>query len=329
MNESSSQSISARAALPWNGTAWLQWWGSLSTLERWLPLAFIAVYWTSLVAIGGFRPDHLNMGILIFVLSYGGRWARIALRFLLPLMLVGIIYDSMRFYADYIRGPIHVREPYEFDKRFFGIKTAQGLVLTPNEWWQLHTSSVLDFFTGLAYLVFIAVFVLTAGYFHFWLAPRRPEMQGKTPRMMWSFFWVNMLGYSTYYWFAASPPWYVAKYGLGPARLDVAASQAGCVRFDQLLGTHFFSDFYGKAADVHGAIPSLHVAYPLLAFLFALRFRALRAFSLGFYLLMCFSAVYLNHHYILDILWGSSYAVLIYGVVNWWCERKATRPIRA
>ena len=41
---------------------------------------------------------------------------------------------------------------------------------------------------------------------------------------------------------------------------------------------------------------------------------------------MCFSAVYLNHHYILDILWGSSYAVLVTIVMELsseWRDRKA------
>jgi membrane-associated phospholipid phosphatase len=114
-------------------------------------------------------------------------------------------------------------------------------------------------------------------------------------------------------------------YGLGPARLDVPANAAGCMRFDAMLGTHFFSEMYGRAADVHGAIPSLHVAYPLLAVLFAFQFKRMRAFSLGFYLLMCFSAVYLNHHYVLDILWGSTYAVLVATAVSWIRERQGKR----
>ena len=118
---------------------------------------------------------------------------------------------------------------------------------------------------------------------------------------MWAFFFVNILGYSTYYWYAAAPPWYVASYGLGPADLSVQASAAGCLRFDELLGTHFFTGMYGRAADVFGAVPSLHVAYPLQSVYYAFRYGSLRIFSILFYLSMCFSAVYLNHHYIIDI----------------------------
>jgi membrane-associated phospholipid phosphatase len=42
---------------------------------------------------------------------------------------------------------------------------------------------------------------------------------------------------------------------------------------------------------------------------YAFRFGTLRAFSTVFYFFMCFSAVYLNHHYILDVIWGSVYAI--------------------
>jgi membrane-associated phospholipid phosphatase len=93
--------------------------------------------------------------------------------------------------------------------------------------------------------------------------------------------------------------------------MDAKPSQAGCVRFDNILGTHFFSEMYGRSADVFGAIPSLHVAYPFMAIIFAFRLGAGRAFAICFYILMCFSAVYLNHHYVLDIIWGSTYALII------------------
>jgi membrane-associated phospholipid phosphatase len=159
---------------------------------------------------------------------------------------------------------------------------------------------------------FFALFIVIAAYFQFSAAWRLPPAAGRVRYApSWAFFWVNMLGYSTYYWYPAAPPWYVATYGFGPPRMDVAASAAGGVRFDQILGTHFFTAMYGRAADVFGAIPSLHVAYPLLAVYFAHRFGALRTLCWGFYVVMCFSAVYLNHHYVLDVIWGSAYALLV------------------
>ncbi|MEO5969617.1 MAG: phosphatase PAP2 family protein, partial [Bdellovibrionia bacterium] len=300
--------------------AWSRWMRELSFLQKMIPAAAIGLYWLTLLLLNGLRGDHFFWGGMILFLSYVGPMGRTLLRFALPFFLTLIIYDSQRFYSDAIRGRIHISEPYNFDLRFFGISTAQG-VLTPNEWCQLHTHPVLDLIAGFAYLVFFSVFILISAYFVFYLSSRGTEkmtpqvLTQKAARMPWAFFWLNMLGYTTYYWYAAAPPWYVASYGLGPANLAVQASSAGCARFDQLLGTHFFSEMYGRAADVFGAIPSLHIAYPLLGAFFAFRFGSLRIFCFCFYLLMCFSAVYLNHHYILDILWGSTYALLVGWIV--------------
>ena len=303
---------------------------SKTIFKKHWPLLFVALYWPLIYFLGGLRSDHFVTGAVIILLWYTGIWPRRILKFLAPLLLTGILYDSQRFYSDYIRGPIHVTEPYRFDKYFFGIHSA-GNVLTPNEWFQLHTLPFLDIVTGFFYLTFIAIFILISAYFQFWLTKKgtskfKPdEMKSQAPRVMWSFFWVNMLGYTTYYWYAAAPPWYVALYGLGPARMDVGPNSAGCIRFDQALGTHFFSEMYGRSADVFGAIPSLHVAYPFLAMVYAFRFRSLRAFSTFFYMIMCFSAVYLNHHYILDIIWGTAYSIIIMKLVDLWYERRYER----
>ncbi len=298
-------------------------------MKKWWALLLMFTYWgviyfldgkVSNVLISektqGIRTDIIIMGLVPTLLYYGGKRTRPLLQFLLPLFLTLIVYDSQRYYADLIRGPIHVKEPYDFDKYFFGIKTAAG-VLTPNEWWQIHTVGILDFICGIAYIIFVPVYVAVAAYFRFWLPKKgtkicHPESVGyRAPQIMWAFFWVNVIGYSTYYWYAASPPWYTALYGFGPARLDVAANLAGCARFDQFVGMPIFANWYGRSADVHGAIPSLHIAYPLISVYWAFRFGSLRVFTTAYYILMCFSAVYLNHHYVLDILWGSAYAIIV------------------
>jgi membrane-associated phospholipid phosphatase len=308
-------------------TLWPAWWASLSPLRKFGPTLFVLVYWGALFALHGLRSDHFLIGGIILFLSVGGPSANVILRFLFPVLLTGIVYDSMRYYADYFRGTVHVAFPYEFDKRFFGINTPAGR-LTPNEWWQKHTYPALDLIAGFFYLCFIAIYIGISA-FHAFVVPLRtkdPVVRRKAERLgpyvTWAFFFLNVLGYTTYYWFPAAPPWYVARYGLGPARMDTVASAAGAVRFDALLGTHFFTGMYGRATDVFGAIPSLHVAYPLLSVLFAFSIGSLRVVAVGFYLIMCFSAIYLNHHYMLDILWGSTYAILVFLVLRRYAFRK-------
>ncbi|HCM38456.1 MAG: hypothetical protein A2070_14320 [Bdellovibrionales bacterium GWC1_52_8] len=307
---------------------WTKWWAERTQTQRFAPLVFVLVYWSLLLLLNGFRSDHISGGLVILVGSYGGRGLNHIYKFLLPILATAIVYDSQRFYGDYIRGPVHVEEPYFFDLRWFGIETATGR-LTPNEWFQLHTNPILDLITGFFYISFVPIFAAIGAYFYFWASrtgtPKlsADRIQELAPRYMWSFFWVNLIGYTTYYWYAAAPPWYVALHGFGPAKMDTLANAAGCVRFDELLGTKFFTEWYGRSADVFGAIPSLHVAYPLQAVYFAFKFGRFRAFSIFFYVTMCFAAVYLNHHYILDVLLGSLYAVVITCALERYLDRVA------
>ncbi len=306
---------------------WLQWWKSRGLASKTLPILLLALYWTTLLYLNGLHGDLIVMSLIPTILYYLGPKFHSVLSFLLPLFLTSIIYDSQRYYSDFLRGPIHVEQPYHFDKRFFGIATPEG-VLTPNEWWQLHTSPILDFFCGVSYIIFIPFFVLTSAYFCFWASRKgtrkvsASEIRYRAPQMMWAFLWVNLIGYSTYYWYAAAPPWYVALYGLGPAQLGVPANLAGCARFDALVGLPIFKNWYGRSADVFGAIPSLHVSYPFIGAYFAWRFGALRLVTTAFYLLICFSAIYLDHHYVLDVLLGSGYALAVAMTCDWFWGRE-------
>lgn len=313
-------------------TRWPAWWDSLSPLRKYGLAGFFVVYWSVLALLGDLHNDHILIGAFVAILSVAGPAATKLLRFLFPFMLTGIVYDSMRYYSDYIRGEVHVAFPYDFDKRFFGIETAEGR-LTPNEWWQKHTTPLLDFITGFFYLAFITIYAAISAYHALvlpWISKdpvQRMRANRIGPYVTWAFFWLNIIGYSTYYWFPAAPPWYVAEHGMGPAQMNTLASPAGAIRFDQLLGTHFFTGMYGRSADVFGAIPSLHVAYPLLSVLFAFQLGSLRVVSIVFYVVMCFSAVYLNHHYIIDILWGSVYAVLVFLTIQFFSNRKPTEVL--
>jgi len=261
--------------------------------------ALCAAYLGLVTVLGGPGPEHfVAVGILLILALWSDGSRKLALVGM-PFLLYGLVYDSMRWYEDYIRSPvIHLREPYNFDLALFGIHTQAG-VLTPNEWFQLHTSPILDFVCGLSYtpFFFIGESVVLAIYLLFRGHERRAL------RFTWVFFVSNLVGFSLYYIYPAAPPWYVAAHGF-TADLSVRASAAGAVRFDQLVGLPVMASFYGKSADVFGAIPSLHVVYPMLALLYGWRLPRFRPVAVAYLFLVCLSAVYLNHHYILDILIG-------------------------
>jgi hypothetical protein len=236
------------------------------------------------------------------VVYYAGpRW-RAAGRFLLPLLIMLAVYDAQRYWAEGWRGAVRVAEPYEWELAWFGVATAAGPV-TPAEWWQEHTHPLLDAVTGAAYLLFVPVFMGCAAWWRF------REKRASGEQVMWAMLFLNLAGYAAYLVYPAAPPWYVERYGLGPAVLTAAPEAAGAARFDALFGVTWFAEYYGKSANVFGAIPSLHVGQTFLAVLYAWRFGSLRVVATGFWLLVLFGSVYLNHHYIVDGVVGMVFAV--------------------
>ena len=274
--------------------------------KHWIPV-LAAAYLAAMYALGGPGPEHFLLAGIALVLSIWNDDSRRLALIGLPYLLYALVYDSMRWYADYIRSPIvHVHEPYDFDLRWFGIHG-----LTPNEWLQRNTSAALDLICGLAYtpMLFIGESVLLSIYFIAKGKVRRAE------RFTWIFVIANFIGFACYYIYPAAPPWYVSDHGFA-VDLSVHASPAGAIRFDQLIGIPLMQGFYGKSADVFGAIPSLHVVYPFLAVIYGWYLRRFRLIAATYFLLVCFAAVYLNHHYLLDIFLGLAIALAVMAAVR-------------
>jgi membrane-associated phospholipid phosphatase len=279
-----------------------EWLLPSATMQRHALAPLLGLGYVLLIGVlGGLRMDHVLIGSLGLLDLYNEK-TRLFLRRFFPFIATGAIYDSMRyFYWPGVANRVHVEEPYALERSWFGIGG-----LTPNEWLLAHQRPALDLACGFAYLVFVGEYLATA--FLLFFRQRLDVLR----TFAIAFLVVNLLGFLTYFIYPAAPPWYVTQYGFGPARLDVHSDAAAASRFDQLLGTHFFEGIYGRGVDVYGAYPSLHVAYPLLVVWATFRTRELRwarAPAIAFFFLICFSAVYLQHHYVIDVLLGVSYAV--------------------
>jgi membrane-associated phospholipid phosphatase len=229
----------------------------------------------------------------------GGR----AFRFLglfLPCVLTGVAYDWFRLVV-HLRGPIHVADLYHAELAWFGIA---GQV--PADWLLAYTHPLLDAICGLSYVLYLYV-PMAMAIVLFFKDQRRMLLVG------FAFFFTNLLGLILYLSYPAAPPWYVAIHGLGPVQLDALPSAAGAARFDALFGIQFFQNFYSRSANVFGAMPSLHVAYPMSTCLALVGMKRRWWLPVAvFVAVVSFAAIYLQHHYILDVIVGALCALVAF-----------------
>ena len=279
----------------------------------WAPAIGLA-YIMTIATLGRLHGGNILLGSLALLDVYNER-SRLFLRTFLPCILTGALYDSFRFFLrPLIAGHIHVIGPYVVDRAWFGVGGG-----TLNEvFLVLHWVSA-DLVTGVAYLVYVAEDLVLAMVLFF----RGVHVRAHT--LARGFLVVYVMGFITYLLYPAAPPWYVTAHGFGPANVDMPPSPAGGQRFDDLLGTHVFANAYGHSVEVFGALPSLHAAYPALAMLLVLATPALRWARwpvVGYALIMCFSAIYLQHHYVIDVLLGLVYAGITAAIVLRWERRR-------
>jgi membrane-associated phospholipid phosphatase len=101
---------------------------------------------------------------------------------------------------------------------------------------------------------------------------------------------------------------------LGP----VVGDAAGLVRFDQILGIDLFTTNYQISPVTLGAIPSMHAGFATLGCFYAFRVNKKLGSVFAVYVAcMYFAALYLQHHYMIDAVLGSFYALLACLAVEW------------
>ncbi|MDI3287820.1 phosphatase PAP2 family protein [Polyangium sp. 15x6] len=272
-----------------DGSTWA--WASLGGA----PLLLLVIHTTL-----GLRPEHFVFVGMFVVLAWTGPRARRFAAIAAPFVLTGLAYDFLRLFI-HLRGEVHVADLLEAERALFGVSTSAGKV--PISEIVAHaTHPALDALTGVVYLLYLIQVFAVGAYLYF-------RDQERMQQLSWSFAAASLLGWIIWIVWPAAPPWYVDLYGAGPAVLDAPSNPAGGARFDALFGVHIFHAFYARSSNVFGAMPSLHVGYAVLPALAAWSLGGrLRVFTMAWAAVMAFSAMYLRHHYILDILAGAAVA---------------------
>jgi len=290
-----------------------------------LGAALAYLLWAMFVV--GIRSDHFAFVGLCLGLFFANGTSRKVVLALFFFALYWVIYDSMRIYPNYEFNPVHVAEPYEIEKAWFGFEY-NGEVVTPNEFFEENTHPVLDVMSGVFYLCWVPVPLMFAVWLFF-----------NDKRMLLdfslAFLLVNLFGFALYYAYPAAAPWYVELHGF-EENFGIPGNEAGLANFDRILGVKLFNGMYAKNANVFAAIPSLHAAYPLVTLYFGIK-KKLKVASWVFLVILggiWWAAVYSRHHYIIDVLLGAACAVatiVVYekvvlktrvdGWLEWYAER--------
>jgi membrane-associated phospholipid phosphatase len=234
-----------------------------------------------------------------------------------PMGLVAVLYAAMRAVKNVgvSEARVHLCDLRAREVALFGIAT-RGERVTPGEWLGAHANRGLDALCALPYATFVLVCVACAG----WLYARD---YARMVRFAWCFLSLNVIGFATYHLYPAAPPWYFHAHGCSVDTSALPSEGPALARFDAWTGVPYFARMYAGSSAVFGAMPSLHVAYALLVVLegWDLFSRAWRAASLGFFGLMCFAAVYLDHHWVQDVLAGAACSLAVT-----WAARAMASP---
>ena len=270
----------------------------------------------------GIRGEYFFAHAALLLPAYLGANGRRYTVLMFPLWLTGVSYDNFRFVEPF-RGAIHVDDIYHAELAWFGIHYG-GDLLTPSHFLTHFRNSFFDVICGIAYIVYMFTVFIYGVYL------LRRQRHTELFQLAWGFYLVNLLGLLTYLLFPAAPPWYVDLYGLGPADLTVPPDPAGTIFFDQITGIHYFEAFYSRNANVFGAMPSLHVAYPMFVFMFARRSGKAWGISMFlFTLLVAFSAVYFRHHYVWDAVVGALYGIIGGLIASTWIKMPKSLDLTA
>ncbi len=264
----------------------------------------------------GLRTDHFSFYFILVIGYFAHPLTRRLVKGISVFAIFSFLYDSHKIVPNYIFNPVHISEPYYLEKALFGFNSIDGFV-TPNEFFSQHNHPILDVLSGFFYLCWTPVPIMLATFLTF--TDRRLVL-----RFSLAFLLVNFLGWVIYYSYPAAAPWYVEIYGF-TENFTIPGHVAGLIRFDKFFDIDLFQKMYTKASNVFAALPSLHSAYPVVAFVYGIKSKlGWVNILLGIVMVgIWFAAVYTNHHYIIDVLLG-----IIVALVGIWIFERVLMKTR-
>lgn len=236
----------------------------------------------------------------------------------LPLFAALVLYDHSRGVADGLGMPVWVGELVDIEQTMFGgtlptVWLQTQLAEMSVRWWDVGTAVV--YFSH-----FIAPWLL-AGAFYLYSRPRWVSYIRRVLLLSYT-------GLLTYVLVPAAPPWYAAYEGdiTDPVYRLVSRGwqEVGLGQADQWL------EGAQAQANLVAAIPSLHAGFAMLVAVTLwplVRHWTLRVVLAAYPPAMGFALVYGGEHYVVDVLLGWFYVLVIVLITRWWERRKRSMDI--
>ena len=242
----------------------------------------------------------------------------------IPFVAILLAWEAMRGLADQFGMAVHSDDVIAVERLlFFG---QVPTVVLQDALYNASTVSWYDIFLTSLYGAHFAFPIVVA--FVFWLRDRETFLRFAATLLL-----MALAGFVVYVLLPVAPPRYSGLYGVESLPV-VDVMKETLTRID---ATRLSSWTYANISPNEvAAFPSLHAAFPVLAFLFVRRKYPRLAIGVAVYaLLMWFAIVYLGHHYVVDIIGGVALALATYwlvihrGILDWALGRLgATSPAR-
>ena len=284
-------------------------------------LVGVLIYFVLINQFIHIRPDHIFLALIILALILGKNRAK---RFLVdwsPFIVFWVLYDMMRGVADSIRGVIHIVEPYTWEMNCFGWMCGGKIpAFWCQEWQQVIEGTfykpIIDIMSANFYTAHFAIPLLLG-----WILWHTTDDRRMFYRFVYTLLVLDLLALITFMLYPAAPPWYVMGYGFeqpDPTSSFWGISAGSLINVDKLLGMNFFTTVWDNFNANHfAAVPSLHGAYPVVISVFVyIKFKKFIGWLLFYIFGTWFAAVYLNQHYIVDLLIGAVYVFASYQIVH-------------
>jgi membrane-associated phospholipid phosphatase len=246
-------------------------------------------------------PSIQLVALMVFSLLLWRAQDRLFILNLAPFVLLLMTYDVLRGAADTAGwASLHITDLIAWERSLFG-----GVI----------PSHALQQALGSQPYTPLLDVVVNIFYMSHFVTPIALAM------VLWRYrrrnYWPFLLGlivlsyaaFLTYLLFPAAPPWWASHFGYlkdQPVNLSHSLLTAEAI----LAG-----------ANPVAAMPSLHAAYPIYLFLYGIYVWGKRGIPLIVLPLgVSFSAVYMGHHYVIDILAGLVYALAFFTAAVWWSK---------